>query len=126
MIERLQSQALKSIFGWKIPYADLRRMAGVSTLRQRRILMADKFAEAAAVSPRFRRWFPRRRAARAASRVGDKYVETFARCDRLRNSPIHYMRRRLNGKEGMRYGERNRQYRDTEEDGITLRRRARV
>ena len=95
-------------------------MAGVGTLRQRRIAMTDKFAEAAVASPRFARWFPKRRAARAASRVGDRYLETFARCDRLRNSPIHYMRRRLNGKEGRKYGERNRQYRDMEEDGVTL------
>ena len=99
-------------------------MAGVSTLRQRRIVMTDKFEEAAAESSRFSVWFPRRREARAASRVGDRYVETFARCDRLRNSPIHYMRRRMNSKEGRKYGERNCQYWDTEEDGITLKNQA--
>ena len=53
----------------------------------------------------------------------DKYQETFARCDRLRNLPLHYMRRRLNGKAGKEYGERNRCYRDTEEDGIRLKKR---
>ena len=82
--------------------------------------MTDKFAETAVASDRFSGWFPWRRAARAASRVGDLYVETFAQCDRLRNSPVPYMSRRLNGKEGKTYGERNCQYRDTEEDGITL------
>ena len=44
-LERLQAQALKCIFGWKVPYAEMRSMAGVSTLRQRRIEMTDKFAE---------------------------------------------------------------------------------
>ena len=44
-------------------------------------------------------------------RQGDKYVEFFAKCDRLRNSPLYYMRRRLNGKEGKKYGEKNSQYR---------------
>ena len=38
--------------------------------------------------------------------------EEFARCNRIRDSPIFYMRRRLNGKDGKKYGERNREYRD--------------
>ena len=104
---------MKCVYGWKIPYAEMRSMAGVTTLRQRRIEMADKFAEKAASSARFSAWFPRRQPTRSASRVKDQYLETFARCDRLRNSPVHYMRRRLNGKLGKTYGERNRRYRDT-------------
>ena len=57
---------------------------------------------------------------RAASRGTHTYQETFARTDRLRNSPVHYMRRRLNGKEGRTYGERTRRYCDTLGDGIGL------
>ena len=38
-VERIQSQALKSIFGWKIPYVELRARAGVTTLRQRRVCL---------------------------------------------------------------------------------------
>ena len=112
-IERLQAQALKCIFGWRVPYAEMRSKAGVTTLRQRRIEMADKFEEKAAGSTRFSGWFPRKQPTRSTSRVKDQYLETFARCDRLRNSPVHYMRRRLNGKLGKTYGERNRKYRDT-------------
>ena len=36
-VERLQAHALKYIFGWKIPYARMRDMAGLGTLRDRRI-----------------------------------------------------------------------------------------
>ena len=46
-------------------------------------------------------------------------MEEFARCNRLRDSPIFYMRRRLNGKEGKSYGSRNRDYRDAPGAGQT-------
>ena len=120
MVERLQAQALKNIFGWSHSYAALRIKAGVPTLRQRRIDLVDKFAEKCAANSRFARWFPKRPGMRAASRSKEKYLESFARCDRLRNSPLHYMRRRLNGKEGKQYGVRNQEYRDTLGDGIAL------
>ena len=82
-------------------------MANITTLRLRRIDHCDKFAAKAAANPRFVDWFPLRNSGRA-TRGGDKFLETYARCDWLRNSPIHYMRRRLNRKEGKRYGLRNR------------------
>ena len=120
MIERLQAQALNCIFGWKIPYTEMRQRVGVPTLRQRRILLTDKFAEKAAASARFSKWFLKRKVVRAASRVKEMYLETFVRCERLRNSPVHYMQRRLNGKLGKTYGERNKQYRDTDDGSIKL------
>ena len=46
-------------------------------------------------------------------------MEEQARCNRLRDSPIFYMRRRLNGKEGKTYGERNKDYRDAPGAGTT-------
>ena len=112
-VERMQAQALKSIFGWKIPYAELRKRADVSTLWQRRVELCDKFAAKCAESQRFGQWFPLRGGARRSGRTApEKYQEFFARCDRLKNSPLHYMRRRLNGKAGKQYGEQNRKYRD--------------
>ena len=111
VIERLQSKALKCIYGPKIPYARMREMAGVTTLRQRRIDACDKFATTCLKSPRFQKWFPVRQG--RSGRNGEKFQEEFARCDRLKNSPIFYFRRRMNGKEGRTYGERNRKYRDT-------------
>ena len=49
---------------------------------------------------------------RTSSRKGERYVEDFARCNRLRDTPLFFMRRRLNGKDGKKYGERNKEYRD--------------
>ena len=57
-VERIQSQALKAIYGWKLPYAELRARAGVSTLRQRRVELTDKFAASSMKNPRFSHWFP--------------------------------------------------------------------
>ena len=89
-------------------------MAGLGTLRDRRIELTDKFAAKCLGSDRFRSWFPLKSGVRVSARTAgaEKYREDFARCDRLRNSPIYYMRRRLNGKPGKRYGDRNRRYRD--------------
>ena len=114
VVERLQSQALKIIFGKDKKYADMRKLADVTTLRARRIAACDKFAEGCA-SGTFARWFPLRvgvRATRGSTRAVEKYEESFARCNRLYNSPLYYMRRRLNGKPGKVYGQRNREYRD--------------
>ena len=109
-LERLQRQALKIIFGTNISYTEMRRMAGIETLRQRRINLSDKFAGKCAGSEKFGHWFPEKRAARGG-RFGEKYVEEFARCERLFNSPLFYMRRRLNGKTGLEYWERHRERR---------------
>ena len=102
-----QAHALRCIFGMGVSYSEMRRRAGVTTLRQRRVEQCDKFAESCAKSSRFAHWFPLKEG-RRSSRVGsEKYLEKFARCNRLKNSPLYYMRRRLNGKEGKVYGERN-------------------
>ena len=110
-VERLQKQALRIIYGPGIPYAKMRERAGVKTLRQRRIEMTDKFASKC-LGGRFPEWFPLRVPGRATRTGGERYLEEFARCDRLKNTPIFYMRRRMNGKEGKKYGERNKEYRN--------------
>ena len=100
LLEGLQVGALRVIFGYKISGRKLREMAGVKTLRERWVKHCDKFATKCA-NGRFADWFPLQagtRNTRGAER--EKYVEKFARCDRLYNSPLYYMRRRLNGKEG--------------------------
>ena len=110
VVERLQAQALKNIYGYKDSYATMRKKAGITTHRERRIQLCDKFANKAAGNPRFERWFPLR-----TSRSG-RHAETFrefpARTDRLFNSPLFYYRRRLNGKPGRTYGLRNKEYRE--------------
>ena len=62
------------------------------------------------MNPRFSSWFPER--AGRQGRNKEAFQEFAARTDRLYNSPLYYFRRRLYGKEGKTYGERNRQYRD--------------
>ena len=122
-IERLQAAALRCIYGYDVPYCIMRERAGVTTLRERRVNACDKFAAKCLSSRRFQAWFPLR-AGRASSRRGEAYQEETARCNRLRDSPLFYMRRRLNGKAGKVYGQRNRDYRDTPGAGTTAGRRS--
>ena len=109
MVERMQAQALKNIYGYKHSYAEMRIKAGVTTHRERRIELCDKFARKAAANPRFD-WFPERTG--RSGRHGEQYQEMPARRDRLFNSPLFFYRRRMNGKAGKKYGERNRKYRE--------------
>ena len=109
-VERLQAQSLKCIYGYKDSYATMREKAGVTTHRARRIELCDKFAAKAACNPRFESWFPLRKG--RSGRRSEEYQELPARTDRLFNSPLYYYHRRLNGKPGKTYGERNRKYRD--------------
>ena len=111
-IERLQSTALRYIYGYVLSYAAMRDMSGLETLRSRRIAACDKFASKCVASDRFSQWFPEARPTRR-SRHTHQYVEMFARRERLKNSPLYYMRRRLNRKPGKLYGQRNKKYRDT-------------
>ena len=109
-IERLQSQALKSIYGFGVSYSDMREMTRIPTLRARRIELVDKFIDKARSNPRYDRWFPRRTGRQGSNR--EEYLELTARTDRLNNTPLIFFRRRLNGKEGKINGERNREYRE--------------
>ena len=109
-VERLQAQALKSIYGYKDSYQTMREKAGISTHRARRIALCDKFAEKAAANPRFESWFPLRTG--RSGRNAEMYHEFNARTGRLFNSPLYYFRRRLNGKDGKTYGKRNEKYRN--------------
>ena len=110
-LERVQIGALRCIYGYQLTAADLRLKADVATLRERRIRLTDNFANKCLASDRFKSWFPETEG-RRSGRNGEKYKEFFAKTDRLKNSPLYYMRRRLNGKEGKQYGERNRVYRE--------------
>ena len=111
-IERLQTHALSCIFGPRISGRRMREMADLTTLRERRIAYCDRFAVRCANSDRFEKWFPLNDRTGRATRNREEYREEYARCDRLANSPVFYMRRRLNGKEGRKYGTRNKEYRE--------------
>ena len=105
ILDRCQAQALRCIFGKDVSYEEMRRRACVTTLRQCRIKLCDKFAQKCLKNPRFSGWFPRKKAPRY-TRTSEEFVEFFARCERLQNSPLYFVRRRLNGKDGKVYGER--------------------
>ena len=89
----------------------MRELAGITTHRARRIELCDKFAHKALGSARFCGWFPERITGRSGGRQGLVYQELNARTNRLFNSPLYFFRRRLNGKEGKKMGERNERYR---------------
>ena len=100
-LENLQNNALRMIFGLGISARKMREAAGIPTLRSRREDLCDKFAIKCSKLPQFEAWF-RPKNTRGSSRLKGKevYLETRARCERLKNSPLHYFRRRLNGKPG--------------------------
>ena len=81
-IEKLQVTALRCVYGYGIPYARMREMSGLDTLRQRRIDATDKFATKCAAGERFAHWFPRM-SSRQSARNPQKYREDYARCERL-------------------------------------------
>lgn len=113
-VERLQTHALKCIYGPRISGRKMREMSGLTTLGDRRIEACDKFASKCVDCPRFGHWFPQRqqkRTTRSGTTGNMEFEEEFARCDRLYYSPIFYMRRRLNGKPGKEYGQRNAEFR---------------
>ena len=111
-LERLQSHALKCIYGPGLSARKMREMADITTLAARREAMADKFALKLSRDPLFADYFPLK-TTRSSGRSGntEMYLERKARCDRLKDSPFFYFRRRLNGKPGKVTGMRNRQYR---------------
>jgi hypothetical protein len=93
-IERVQSQALKCIYGFEFSYRELLEKTGLEKLKDRRESAIIKFAKKC-VAGKFAHWFPLERKNRA-TRAPLLYKEQYARCDRLKNSPIFYMRRALN------------------------------
>ena len=95
-LEDLQKKALKTIYGWDVSYADLLEISGLSTLKERREEIVDRFAQKTAKDTRFQHWFPRAPSTGHDTRQGPRYLEEFARTERLKNSPVFYMRRRLN------------------------------
>ena len=109
MLERLQSTALRYIYGFGLSYSRMREMSGLQTLRERRVELCDKFARKCIAATRFTGWFPLNNPGRR-SRHTEMYKGEYARCDRLKNSPLFYMRRRMNGKEGKAVGKRNERY----------------
>ena len=80
-LERLQATALMYVFGYGLSHARMLELAGLETLRARRIMLCDKFAPKCLKNPRFSEsWFPLSRQGRATRRK-EHYREDYARCD---------------------------------------------
>ena len=94
-LERVQTRALKNIFGHVYSSKQVLEMSGLYTLKERREKAAIKFANKMVQNKIFAGWFPKRR---SKGRTGDQdsYVEYPARTDRRRDSPLYYYRRLLN------------------------------
>ena len=96
-LERIQAQALKTIYNWKASYGDLLEKSGLERLDTRRQIAFDKFAEKISQDKRFAAWFPLRAARHNEPRLGsEKYKLARASCTRYLRSPLNMMRRRLN------------------------------
>ena len=93
-IEQIQKRACKLIFGWNSSYDQLVESGKIVTLERRREELMLKFANKCTKSERFKDWFVEKPENNLIRRM--KYEEKFARTERLRNSPIYYMRRALN------------------------------
>ena len=78
-LKRLQTHALKCIYGPGISGKRMRELAGLDTLRERRITRCDRFAANCANGDRFCDWFPRNVARRATRRGAEQYKEEYAR-----------------------------------------------
>ena len=98
-LERLQAQALKTIYGYKHSYRALLEMTGLQTLQARRDARCLKFARKLLTNDRFAHWFPLHPVERV-TRNPLIYKELQARTKRLYDSPIYHMRRLLNGRRG--------------------------
>ena len=93
-IEKLQSQCLKIIYGFDLSYRKILEQTGLQLLSQRRDEAIRKFANKC-LEGNYSHWFPRNEAKRQTRRPL-KFKEEFARCDRLKNTPVFTMRRVLN------------------------------
>ena len=75
------------------------KCVGFLTLKERREAAFASFTNKLVSSSRFQHLFPLKEAGPMELRNTKKYTETFARSNRLYNSPVYSMRRYLNGKE---------------------------
>jgi hypothetical protein len=93
-IERLQAQSLKIVYGFDLSYQKVLELSGLERLDVRRSAAILKFARKS-LEGNYSHWFPLNEAG-GRTRASLKFREDYARCERLKNSPIFYMRRLLN------------------------------
>ena len=95
----MQAIALKTIFGWNLSYRQCLQLADLEPLETRRKNLCLTFAKKTEANPRFQHWFPPADEIPYNLRRTERIQINFARHERLKNSPIYYMRRLLNDEE---------------------------
>ena len=95
-IESIQKRACRIIFGWNCNYDKLVEDGKVELLETRREKMTLNFAKKCISNDRFKHWFKEKTRSEYNLRTEDKYEELFARTERMKKSPLFYMRRALN------------------------------
>ena len=95
-IERIQMQALKTIFSWMFSYKELLAKSGLECLDIRREAAFLEFAKKASENPRFSSWFPRQLNRRLVLRHTGTNKLYSANTERYLKSPFNRMRRKLN------------------------------
>ena len=96
MLERLQTRALKLIFGFGLSSEELNKKAGITTLLERRQVAFKNFATSLSNNERYQSWLPLNEREGVTLRREKKYREDQARTERLFNSPLFKIRRELN------------------------------
>ena len=97
-LEYVQKRACKIIFGWNSNYDELVAAGKIETLFKRREKLTLSFAEKSAKNPRFEHWFKEKNYNGLNLRRGLNLEENYARTERLKKSPVYYMRRALNAR----------------------------
>ena len=96
-IEMIQKRACKIIFGLNYSYDELVDQEKIDTLYSRREKLTLSFAKKCTNNDRFKHWFVKR--PESNLRRSLVYEENYARTERLKKSPVFYMRRALNKEE---------------------------
>ena len=94
-IESVQKRASKMIFGWHTHYDEIINSGKMQTLDRRREDLTRRFAEKTSKNARFGHWF-REKDNNVNLRVKKRFVEDYARTERMKKSPVLYMQRLLN------------------------------
>ena len=95
-IESIQKRASKMIFGWGSSYDQIIDSGKMVSLADRREELTKKFAVKTSKNNRFAHWFKRKDYGDLNLRVKKPFEENFARTERMKKSPVFYMRKLLN------------------------------
>ena len=96
-LESLQRRAMKIIYGYDADYGSILDNKPIDSLTERREEMFKKYAVKCSKNARVKdKWLPLKQAGPYNTRHQAKYIEETCKTERLKNSPIYQIRRRMN------------------------------